>query len=320
MEFPRIVADQPEAVVVDIAAWDVDDEFGIHPVGSKPKRMVIAPATTDFPFIIPGHSYLFKTATGFRAPQIWSEVIAYRLGKLLGLPVPPCFIAFDSKTGETGALVEFFFKYPGEQNPARLVHAVDAIMSLYQSKEAGKPHTVISNARVTRIFLGQSFGMEWWSKAYAFDALIANTDRHTENWGFLVRRSSDGETRYEIAPLYDNGTSLGFLFPETKLLQRSEPAALERFNDQGKHQCGWDIANSEPLGHFDLCRRLVSTYPSNHTVISKMIGFDVAEVDEIIRQCTTYDVPVAFTSDRASFVSKLLASRRERLSAILERR
>lgn len=317
MRFPRIIPDQAPSMAVDVANWQVDEEFGIHPVGSKPKKMLIAPDDISLPFIIPGHSYLFKSATAWRRQQIWSEVIAYRLGKLIDLPVPPCFIAYDSTDGTTGALVEFFFGYPEERSPARLVHGVDAITSIFQSGQVGRPHTVLSNAKVTRIFLGQAFGMDWWSSAYAFDALIANTDRHTENWGFLVRRTAAGETNYEIAPLFDNGTSLGFQFPDDQLKQRSSPSALAHFNHAGRHQCGWDIQNDQPLGHFELCRKLLETYPASENMIRRVVGFDIKEADQILRECTTYNVPIAFTTARADFVGALVRSRKDLLSSLL---
>lgn len=214
-------------------------------------------------------------------------------------------------------LVEFFFGYPEEASPARLVHGVDAIMSIFRSGVVGQPHTVVSNAKVTRVILGHGFGMDWWAAAYAFDALIANTDRHTENWGFLVRRTPDGETHYEIAPLYDNGTSLGFQFPEAKLEEHSKAEALSRFNFAGRHQCGWDIQSPEPMRHFELCERLLESYPPSETMIRRIAGLDVNHVDEILQQCTTYDVPVAFTESRAEFLRALIRSRRDCLSNLV---
>lgn len=317
MQFPRIIEEQPPGSPIDVADWSVDEEFGIHPVGSKPKKMLIAPDNLDRPFIIPGHSYLFKSATGWREQQIWSEVIAYRLSRLLSLPVPPAFIAFDSRTGVTGVLVEFFFGYPGEQSPARLVHGVDVISSIFQSKVVGKPHTVLSNSKVTRIILGQAFGIDWWVATYAFDALIANTDRHTENWGFLVRRTPEGDTTYEIAPIYDNGTSLGFQFGDDQLEARTSPEALARFNSAGKHQCGWDEQAIAPLGHFELCEKLLEVYPTSEMIIRRIVDIDMERVDEILRQCSIYNVPIRFSEKRAEFVSALIRSRRARLSSLL---
>lgn len=317
MLFPRIIPDQHPHAPVDVSSWEVDEEFGIHPVGSKPKQMLVAPQNVAHPFIIPGHSYLFKSASGWREQQVWSEVIAYRIAKSLHLPVPPAFIAVNSATRVTGVLVEFFFGYPDEESPARLVHGVDAITSIFQSRVVGKPHTVLSNAKVTRVILGQGFGMDWWISAYAFDALIANTDRHTENWGFLVRRTASGDTTYEIAPLFDNGTSLGFQFPDGQLARRGSNAGLEHFNVTGKHQCGWDIQNDAPLGHFALCERLLATYPTSATMISRIAEVDMTSVEQILTDCTTYDVPIAFTERRAEYLRALIRSRQDHLSRLL---
>lgn len=82
---------QPTSTPILIGAWSRDDDFAIHPVGSKPKRTVICPETETRPFLIPGHSYLFKIADGWKAQQLWSEVIAYQIGCLVGLPEPPTY-------------------------------------------------------------------------------------------------------------------------------------------------------------------------------------------------------------------------------------
>lgn len=315
MQYPRQIPDQPGGHVIDIADWAQSDDFSIHPVGSKPKRMVFAPAAPVDPFIVPSHAYLFKTANGFRAQQVWSEVIAYRLAKVLNLPVPPCFIAIDSRTGETGALVEFFFGYPNEDQAARLVHGVDAISSLYGGRD--EPQNVLTNAKTTRVFLGSTFGMAWWGQVYAFDAIIANNDRHTENWGFLVRRSEAGTTSYSIAPMYDNGSSLGFQLDDGKL-RSTRGESLDRFNAKGRHQSGWDRQTPATLPHFELCRRLAASYPDARPTMRNCLAFSDVAVAGILDGCTKCDVPLGFGPDRAAFVEALLLSRRELLFSALD--
>ena len=100
---------QSSAQLVDVATWEIDEDFPIFPVGSKPKRLLRCPEPAPQPFLIPGHSYLFKIANGWRAQQLWSEMIASRIAAAVDLDVPPCFVALDSRTGELGALVEFFY-------------------------------------------------------------------------------------------------------------------------------------------------------------------------------------------------------------------
>jgi hypothetical protein len=80
--------------------------FWIYPVGSKPKQMLICPADASEQFLIPGHAYLFKSAEGWRRQQIWSEIVAYRIASLVGLDVPPCFLAVNEHSGQVGALIE----------------------------------------------------------------------------------------------------------------------------------------------------------------------------------------------------------------------
>jgi hypothetical protein len=50
------------------------------------------------------------------------------------------FIAVDEKTRETGALIEFFYGYPGQNSPPRLVHGSDIMTRFLSDKKQGRPH------------------------------------------------------------------------------------------------------------------------------------------------------------------------------------
>jgi hypothetical protein len=78
---------QPDGQTVDVTTWAPHDDYPVFPVGSKPKRMLVCPADVEESFLAQGHSYLFKTAVGWQRQQVWSEVIAYKVGAELGLPV-----------------------------------------------------------------------------------------------------------------------------------------------------------------------------------------------------------------------------------------
>ena len=113
--------------LVDIAAWPLDDDFAIFPVGSKPKRAAFCPTPAPFPFLIAGHRYLFKVSKDWRILQHWSEVIAYSLAEVCGVRAAPCFVAIDSKAGEVGVLVEFFYGHPGSSIVPRLISGADLL-------------------------------------------------------------------------------------------------------------------------------------------------------------------------------------------------
>jgi hypothetical protein len=55
--------------LVNVSNWAKDDDFPVFPVGSKPKRMLVCPANASESFLIPGHSYLFKTPRGWQCQQ-----------------------------------------------------------------------------------------------------------------------------------------------------------------------------------------------------------------------------------------------------------
>lgn len=314
----RIVPRQePEQGPIDIADWRRDESFGIFPGGTKPKQMLFAPESAPSPLLIPNHAYLFKTAQGWRARQMWSEVIAYRIGVLMGLPVPPSFVAIDSRTGEAGALVEFFYGYPGDTSPPRLVHAADVISGLHLGLKGGRPHNVLENLRVCRVILGTHVGVRWWAKTLLFDALIGNTDRHTENWGFLVRRAPDGSPIYDLAPIFDNATSLAYELNDASVAPAWQVKDLTEYIHRGRHHCGWDMQSDFATSHVPLCKKMIEAFPDAGAEAANVIRFPMLDIAKILHDCCEFDVGVPFTQARVDFVYSLIKTRRAMLESLV---
>lgn len=59
-----------------------------------------------------------------------------------------------------------------------------------------------------------------------FDALVANTDRHEQNWAILVPRLTSEPER--LAPSYDHASSLGFNLQDSARQPRLEDRGLLR--------------------------------------------------------------------------------------------
>jgi hypothetical protein len=301
--------------LIDVGNWSVDEEFPIFPVGSKPKRLLRCPELAPQPFLTSAHSYLFKVAYGWRAQQLWSEVIAYRIAAAVGLDVPPCFVAVDSRTGDVGALVEFFYGYPDEARSERFVHAADFLQRLRVGPRTDRPHSIRQNLTLCRV-LRVTNAVEWWARVLAFDALIGNSDRHPENWGFLRRIREAGDTSWRLAPPFDNGTSLGYEIRENRLSELRDPARFEAYIDAGRHHCGWDLSSDYRTPHADLCQRLVNAFPVIRDHMRRVIAIDRYEIKEIVETCSQFDVSLMFTRDRAQFVAELIEARRQRLLAV----
>ena len=301
--------------VIDVTTWGASEDFPIHPLGSKPKRVVICPDDCDDPDLIPSHSYLFKIADGRRALQLWSEVIAFRIGASIGLDVPPCFAGINRATGEAGALIEFFYGFPGQEQSARLVHAADVLQRLQATPRTDRPHNVRNNLLICNgLKLDDVVG--WWARVLAFDALIGNTDRHPENWGWLVERMGQ-QVNWSFAPIFDNGTSLGWELLDERLGAENQPARIARYIDRGRHHCGWDRSSDSPTQHIELCRRLCEAYPAARDAMRPVASIEIARATGILNECAQSDVSVSFAPERVEFVAALIEARKRRLAAVI---
>ena len=132
---------------VDVSQWSTDDDNPIFAIGSKPKRLLICPDQPPLGWLIPGHRYLFKNAEGWQAGQLWTEVFAWQFSRLLGIDVPRSLVGVDGR-GVPGAVIEFFFGYPGEPAPERFFHASDLLQRSLIDKKRGRPHSVRSNVEI----------------------------------------------------------------------------------------------------------------------------------------------------------------------------
>ena len=303
---PRILQHPDQIVTLDGWQLDQDNPFGLP--GAKPKRIFTCPNPVPQPFLIGGHRYLFKEPPGWRAPQIWSEVIAYELSRELGLPVPPAFLALGPGNGSPGVLIEFFYGHPGDEK-RRYVDGIE----LLQGRGFGVNFihgSLKDNIKLSRL-LGVPEWRDWWCRTVAFDALIGNTDRHSQNWGTLVRPPSDGrDSEYRMAPAFDNGTSLGYNFPEEQLLRRSAPAEIAKLVADGRHHFGW-FGNVDGEQHAALCGRLRTLLPGGVGVsMDDTVNLSDHRIEAIVEWCTGFAFEVPFSPPRAFCVSATQGSAR----------
>lgn len=157
----------------------------------------------------------------------------------------------------------------------------------------------------------------WWAEAIAFDAVIGNTDRHSENWGFLVRVDADGQAKHSLAPIFDNGTSLGFSLRDEDLERRATGPAFDRFIGRGTHHCGWLAGNDETAKHSELCRRFMEVHGRAGTAMDRVIHLRDSTIDDLVQACSAIEFPIPFTERRADFVSRLLKAKRDAVIAAI---
>jgi hypothetical protein len=178
---------------------------------------------------------LFK-ATRDGTGEDWAEKIASELANLIGLPHARYELAkfmgqrgilslsFAPKGTElvpgNELMVETDPGYPKKANRTQYrtpEHVLNRVLDTLGNKnilppiEWGKHEGLCHSADV---FVGYLM----------FDAWIGNGDRHDENWGILLRRSSEDSTQFNryLAPTFDHASSLGRNESDERRLQRLE--------------------------------------------------------------------------------------------------
>ncbi|MGG6431961.1 HipA domain-containing protein [Anoxybacillus sp. D401a] len=132
--------------------------------------------------------------------EAWAEVVASKIGEFIGINTMKAYLA--SYNGLTGCLLENFVAANVEfYEGGDLFFTVAEDFDRYSLKYYDFLNIikVLSPFELDRAFV----------QIPVFDAFIANQDRHCDNWGVIVEESS-----YQLAPVYDNGASLGHQLKE----------------------------------------------------------------------------------------------------------
>ncbi|MCO8123319.1 hypothetical protein NHH03_16335 [Stieleria sp. TO1_6] len=225
----------------------------LEQLGTKPK----------FWFTLRNHRTLFK-ADNRETGEDWAEVIAAGICELLGLPHVPYELAHDTRNDLPGVvcpniatkpralvlgnqlMVEFDPEYPAEDEKKYGVrqHTVSAVAKVLETldpppiDEYWRPEGVCSSA--VDVFIGYVM----------LDTLIANQDRHHQNWG-AIREGS----RSWLAPTFDHGAGLARNEPDVKRRRRLDAGdrqrQLEAFARRAKSGFYGSTADSRTLRSHD---------------------------------------------------------------------
>lgn len=301
---------------IDVVSWS--KEIEPHQEGKREKNKVYCPNDINFP-LIPNHLYIFKQSSHNFPAQFWVEIIAFRLGCLMEISVPPAFVAIDSNREIAGALIEWFYNYP-DKCKEEYMHGGDLFLNLMPeyTREGKKNNQHNINDLIGII---EKEGVTDWCKGVAeifcFDALIGNTDRHQDNWG-LVRSNN---TCY-FSPAYDNGTAMGHEILEENI----KSLEIERYisNKKATHHIKW-ARNGEKIKHFELLKMMIKKWPNMIQHIKRCMEFSMdafdAEIKSLIKINDTLDNSYdkfRLTLERANFIFKLIKSRKEEILKVIK--
>jgi hypothetical protein len=244
--------------VFPILSVDPNSLIGDEQLGSKSK----------FWFEHEGQRWLFKLARDHTGED-WAEKVAAEVAKVV--PVSAARVELADYRGRRGsASLSFIGKNES------LVHGNEILAGQifgydWQKKLKQSDHTFDNIVAAVRKLVGEAdwhhVVLEKIARYIVLDALICNTDRHHENWGFLTtyQTSDTGAVTmsFRMAPSFDHASSLGRELLDARaadILAADGIAAYARRGHGGIYWTPTDRRGANPLELVELASRKFPDY------------------------------------------------------------
>ena len=326
--------------IVCIDDWRPDEsayDDGYYPEGTRAKAVYFSPDDTVASPLHPRWRYLFKKSRSWAPWQFWMEIIAYRIGQIMGVPVPPAYVGVSNKEQPSqatyGALIEWFYS-----EDARYVEGALFLLNTISDFDykTGRQHNLQTILDILPYFeridkekLRRSH-VQYWAGVFTFDTVIGNVDRHPANWGLIFphpEQLEDSSDNLDIvtSPAFDNGTALSWEQPEENFAKFNDRAYLLRYltrPQKARHHMSWSLDTlDENINFFDFMRRFVSEYPETKELIMSKLQFTEDDIRNRIEPLAA--IPAAaesgLTQKRLEFTLRLVMERTALLRDALEK-
>lgn len=262
--------------IIDVTSWQVRMD---EPMGSKRKKWLFEPDT--------GVAWLFKYRRRPDSGEDWAEKIAAEVAAVLGLPHATVELAVCQ--GDPGVIVKNFLMDERET----LAHGNELIPAFspdYQAalrfKAIGHTvelaHQVISRFDVPRGFESRAAmtATSVFAGYLLLDALIANCDRHHENWAVI--HTSPAANGGALSPTFDHASSLGRNLTdrerEARLRTRDKGGDIRAWTQRARSAWYSPADNSRSLSMIDAWERSSALEPAAGTFWRGRLSSCSAEV------------------------------------------
>jgi HipA-like C-terminal domain len=328
--YKPVATEQKPNEAVDITSWYLGSPK-TYPEGSREKKEVVCPTSDNHQFLIKGHQYLFKKPmvkeeSGYTFYwQLWNEIIAYRLGRIINVEVPPAFASYrvlDNGEIEYGALIEWFYRYPKSGVIFSQILQGGSLMSkviVGFDRGKGKQHNFQS---ITQALAGLNLSQQIQDRLIAeffkiliFDAVIGNTDRHQENWE-IVSNVKGAFIYTNFSPAFDNGTSLAYEIMEENILNRMN--GLESYCNKGKQHMKWEM-DSQKISHFEFLKLLLVKYPVLRPILENIANTDINPIFDEVDNLTRFVIrneKYKLSENRAKLIKGIIKLRFDKLKEL----
>lgn len=304
---------QTPLTLIDVANWLPDDFFATYPEGARDKRAFFPPPGHGLCYINDSRRYMFKYSDKRYPEQYWSEIVACVIGSMMGVDVPPAYPAIDSSREKSAALIEWFYE-DGQQLSVLGGRFMQMLIPGFDMR-LGTQHNFKTIRLLFHAFHKKGMTQDWliqWAKGLVFDTMIGNTDRHQNNWALLFN-----DTKVEMAPWFDNGTSLGYERWE-RHAQNWSSTRLDQYLYNGEHHLRWDKLDQNRCKFFELPALLLGLDPSLRApMVNCVNALDLGKLSKFLDECVAINCYVPLSRWRADFMLRLIKRRQEILVEVL---
>ncbi|MCM3743877.1 HipA domain-containing protein [Sporosarcina luteola] len=216
--------------MIDASLWNRDEKSQAS--GTRSKFWLLEPGTDpEDPT-----KYLFKIPTEGTGGH-WAEFVASKVGKQLGFQTAEVELA--EYQGVVGTISKNF-----RAKTEELYEGGDLFLAQFEHFDR-RSLTDYELPHIIELLAAYDLEKEFVTLP-VYDALIANNDRHCDNWGVL-----SGPEEMRLAPIYDNGSSLGFNeVIDKKKMMLTNDGMLAGFCNRGKPSIG--LPGRKKPKHFEL--------------------------------------------------------------------
>jgi len=314
---------QPSEIIHLEDGWDYWEGERMYPEGARSKYSVLCNEGSYPDFIRPGWRYLFKLPRSRYPWQFWMEVVAYRIGCIISVDVPPSHVAigFD---GEPGSLTEWMFDSLDSKQGLLLGGEFMMRRDPAYDRNKGMLPGHCHNLEYMQPFLRGKDSATFF-KMFVLDTLIANTDRHHSNWGLLWKALA-ADDEYSVrelipAPAFDNGTSLGHERLEEKLpfiLADQDWFKRHAMHAAAQHHIRLHPVDTKGAPMLELVPELLQRFPEMLPIVRACATFRDDDIRNAILPLCDFDMPVRLSAIRAKFICRMICTRRDMLIERLE--